>query len=201
MRLSQFVTLPPYQRRGHGSELYKAIYHYIMTHPAISELSVEDPAEAFEDLRDRNDLQMLLANEQFMKEGFGTGGVTASHGGGRVQKAKSHIRSTPMGVSGGTKRPGKMGPPVDKAWFEKWRKDLKLASRQFHRLVEMLIMLHLDPADARSARAFRLQVKERIYRLNFEILAQLEKEERLEKLEETFQSVQEDYTRLLAMVR
>ena len=33
-----------------------------------------------------------------------------------------------------------------------------------------------------------------------EILAQLEKEERLEKLEETFQNVREDYQRLLAMI-
>jgi len=62
-------------------------------------------------------------------------------------------------------------------------------------------MLHLDPTDVQSARAFRLQVKERLYRFNFEILAQMEKEERLQKLEETFQSVQEDYKRLLAMVR
>ncbi|KAF9228710.1 histone acetyltransferase type B catalytic subunit [Gyrodon lividus] len=201
MRLSQFVILPPYQRQGHGSELYKAIYHYVLTRPAISELTVEDPAEAFEDLRDRNDLQMLLANEQFMKEGFEIQSVTGSHGGGRVQKTRSHMRSAPIRVSGGTKSPGKMGPPVDKAWVERWRKDLKLAGRQFQRLVEMLIMLHLDPADVRHARAFRLQVKERLYRFNFEILAQLEKEERLQKLEETFQSVCEDYTRLLAMVR
>ncbi|KIK99725.1 hypothetical protein PAXRUDRAFT_452578 [Paxillus rubicundulus Ve08.2h10] len=201
MRLSQFVILPPYQRQGHGSELYKAIYQYILTCPAVSELTVEDPAEAFEDLRDRNDLRMLLADEQFMKEGFGTQGVTASHGGGRVQKTKSHIRAAPMGAPRGTMSQGKMGPPVDKAWAEKWRKDLKIATRQFQRLVEMLIMLHLDPADLRGARAFRLQAKERIYRFNFEILAQLDKEERLQKLEETFQSVCEDYTRLLAMVR
>ena len=33
-----------------------------------------------------------------------------------------------------------------------------------------------------------------------EILAQLEKDERLEKLEETFQSVVEDYRRILALV-
>lgn len=30
---------------------------------------------------------------------------------------------------------------------------------------------------------------------------QLEKDERLEKLEETFQSVREDYSRILALVR
>ena len=31
----------------------------------------------------------------------------------------------------------------------------------------MLIMLHLDPTDVQSAKAFRLQVKERLYRFNF----------------------------------
>jgi histone acetyltransferase 1 len=31
----------------------------------------------------------------------------------------------------------------------------------------MLILRHLDPADNRAARAYRLQVKERLYRFNF----------------------------------
>jgi len=200
LRLSQFVILPPYQRQGHGSELYIAIYNFVLSRSDVSELTVEDPAEAFEDLRDRNDLRMLLANEQFMNEGFGTRSARASHGGGRVQKARSRLRSTPKSNSGSAKSRGKMGPPVDRAWSEKWRKDLKIAGRQFLRLVEMLIMLHLDPTDVQGAKAFRLQVKERLYRFNFEFLAQMEKEERLQKLEETFQSVQEDYKRLLAMV-
>ena len=39
--------------------------------------------------------------------------------------------------------------------------------RQFHRLVEMLILKHMDPADERANRAYRLQVKERLYRFNF----------------------------------
>ncbi|KAH0830345.1 acyl-CoA N-acyltransferase [Lanmaoa asiatica] len=201
LRLSQFVILPPYQGQGHGSELYAAIYNLVVSRPGVSELTVEDPAEAFEDLRDRNDLRMLLANEQFMNEGFGAQSAVASHGGGRVQKVRSRLRSAPKSASGSTKSRGRMGPPVDRAWSERWHKDLKIAGRQFHRLVEMLIMLHLDPMDVQSVRAFRLQVKERLYRFNFEILAQMEKEERLQKLEETFQSVQEDYTRLLAMVR
>jgi histone acetyltransferase 1 len=85
----------------------------------------------------------------------------------------------------------------------------------------MLILLRLDPADHRAVRAYRLQVKERLYRFNFvriyvplyilfclslnggiqEVLAQLDKQERLQKLEETFQSVREDYLRILAMIR
>ena len=40
--------------------LYNAIYNYVLSQTQIAELTVEDPAEAFEDLRDRNDLRMLL---------------------------------------------------------------------------------------------------------------------------------------------
>ena len=97
------------------------------------------------------------------------------------------------------------------------------AQRQFSRLVEMLQLLHTDEADPRAWRAYRLQVKERLYRFNFvsspvppfpakelhaderlgaqEMLMQLEKPERQEKLEETFQGVVADYRRILAMAK
>ncbi|KAG8739032.1 histone acetyltransferase 1 [Ceratobasidium sp. 414] len=140
LRLSQFVILPPYQHAGHGSALYGAIYQLALTREDVAELTVEDPSEAFEDLRDRNDLKMLLSLEEFVQQGEGTS--------------------------------GKLGPPVDKQWAEKWRKDLKIAS-----------------------------VKERLYRFNYEILSQLEKDERLEKLEETFQNVRTDYQRILPTVK
>ena len=39
--------------------------------------------------------------------------------------------------------------------------------RQYHRLVEMLILLHLDPTDTLAAKTYRLQVKERLYRFNY----------------------------------
>ena len=81
----------------------------------ISELTVEDPAEAFEDLRDRNDLKMLLGLKRFMEEGFGTNGPSTRGGVGPIRRTKS---------SSGA---GKMGPPVNKAWAEKWRIQLKIA--------------------------------------------------------------------------
>jgi histone acetyltransferase 1 len=163
-----------------AAELYKAIYQYILSHSTVAELTVEDPAEAFEDLRDRNDLRMLLSNERFLEEGFG--GV--SYGGGRVGGIGKGGTSG-RGGRGTTVTKGKMGPPANKIWVEKWRKDLKIAGvnaqsrtssrtyvvpftqRQFHRLIEMLIILRLDPSDARAVRAYRLQVKERLYRFNF----------------------------------
>lgn len=97
----------------------------MLSKPSISELTVEDPAEAFEDLRDRNDLAMLLGHAAFMSEGFGDDAV--SHGGGRVGRVK---RTTARTAAQGTKRKatgGKMGPPADRAWLEGWRKDLKIA--------------------------------------------------------------------------
>jgi len=93
-----------------------------------------------------------------------------------------------------------MAPPVNKAWAEKWRLQLKIAGRQFHRLVEMLQLLKLDPLDTKAFKTFRIQVKERLYRFNYEILVQLEKQERLDKLEETFENVVGDYRRILAMI-
>ena len=84
-------------------------------------------------------------------------------------------------------------------------------------MMEMLILLRLDPTDMKALKQYRIQVKERLYRFNFvsslpdfrthpaepfiqEALSQIDKEERLQKLEETFQSVKEDYQRILAMV-
>ncbi|KAI9056961.1 histone acetyltransferase type B [Trametes sanguinea] len=194
LRISQFLILPPYQQDGHGSALYTAIYQYVLASPSIAELTVEDPAEAFEDLRDRNDLKMLLANEKFMREGFGPEAVSSN--GGKVAHSRTKRGKTRTMRVGA----GKMGPPAERGWLEKWRTDLKIAGRQFNRLVEMLILKHMDPTDERAQRSYRLQVKERLYRFNYEILMQLDKQDRQQKLEETFQSVVADYRRILGHV-
>ncbi|KAI0345086.1 histone acetyltransferase type B [Trametopsis cervina] len=189
LRLSQFVIAPPFQHAGHGSALYNSIYQYVVSQANIAELTVEDPAEAFEDLRDRNDLRMLIGLEKFMTEGFGedtVGGGPDRHGRGKGKAKKGK---------------GKMGPPVEKGWAERWRIDLKIAGRQFSRLIEMLQLRSIEGGDPLAMRAYRLQVKERLYRFNFEVLMQLEKDERQQKLEETFQNVCEDYRRILTMIQ
>lgn len=224
-----FTSRYPLTRRSSFSAaLYCAIYQHILSEPSIAELTVEDPAEAFEDLRDRNDMKMLLNNERFLREAFGDDSSAApmpapvrnasanghssssssspqpqsqpqSNGGGtggRVGRTRAtlHERSVPLshphprahvhnhghhfaslggggGVSGGTRRrtmnTGKLGPPTDGKWAEKWRGELKIAQRQFQRLVEMLIVKHLDFADVDAERRFRLQVKQRLYRFNY----------------------------------
>ncbi len=108
-----------------------------------------------------------------MDEGFGD----ASTAGGPDRHGKGK----------GKRRQGKMGPPVERGWAEKWRIELKIAGvstwyriiygphtdprlheqRQFSRLVEMLQLRALDETDVLATKAYRLQVKERLYRFNF----------------------------------
>jgi histone acetyltransferase 1 len=40
--------------------LYSTLFAHVLSRPEVAELTVEDPAEAFEDLRDRNDLRYLV---------------------------------------------------------------------------------------------------------------------------------------------
>lgn len=46
-----------------SAALYSAIYQLALRRDDVVELTVEDPSEAFEDLRDRNDLKMLQSLE------------------------------------------------------------------------------------------------------------------------------------------
>ncbi|GAA6062039.1 hypothetical protein JCM10212_005024 [Sporobolomyces blumeae] len=161
LRLAQFVLLPPYHGQGHGSALYDVCYRNILKRADISELTVEDPSETFEDMRDKCDLYTLLSA-------------------GALDDLKA---------------------PIDRNYTEAVRKKYKLADRQFYRLVEMVLLLKLSvsptsPFDA-SAKQFRLTVKKRLYLFNKEQLLQIEDaDERKVKLQETFESVVEDYRRL-----
>ncbi|KAI9499197.1 acyl-CoA N-acyltransferase [Zychaea mexicana] len=67
LRISQFLILPPYQQQGHGSELYRIIYQTCMARSDVKELTVEDPSEAFADMRDRNDMRYLNSHNAFDK--------------------------------------------------------------------------------------------------------------------------------------
>ena len=154
-RLSQFLILPPYQGQRHGTHLYQTVYEHALSDPAICELTIEDPSEAFDKLRDTCDLTYL--NQQ--------------------NDVVHHIAA-----------------PIDRAWRSSARLRYKIAPRQWARLLDMLGLLHLDPdASPDQFRAFRLQVKARIYQQNREVLDMLPHEQRVEKLHETFEAVLDEY--------
>lgn len=59
------------------AKLYSTLFEHVQSRPDVAELTVEDPAEAFEDLRDRNDLRYLVRQgvpeDPLLQEGVGSG--------------------------------------------------------------------------------------------------------------------------------
>ncbi|KAL9003811.1 MAG: hypothetical protein Q9188_003331 [Gyalolechia gomerana] len=64
-RISQFLILPSHQSHSHGTHLYNTLVRTFLSSPQISEITVEDPNEAFDDLRDYCDYARLTANGTF----------------------------------------------------------------------------------------------------------------------------------------
>jgi len=62
---SQFLILPPYQQQGHGNKLYASLYNEFCSRKEIREMTVEDPNEEFSDLRDKNDMRLLISKKVF----------------------------------------------------------------------------------------------------------------------------------------
>jgi histone acetyltransferase 1 len=198
-RISQFIILPPYQNAGHGARLYNTIFEYYLESAATVEITVEDPNEAFDDLRDLNDLTRLRK-------------VLSS-------SPDSLKINTSVKVSRNELLPTHDIVPV--ATIDKLRTDLKIAPRQMARIVEMYLLAKipssvrqiLDPEAEEAQKApdtpeskahkheyhlWQLFTKQRLYKHNRDTLIQLEPQERIEKLDQALHSVEADYARLLS---
>ncbi|WFC98345.1 histone acetyltransferase [Malassezia yamatoensis] len=90
----------------------------------------------------------------------------------------------------------RLKPPVDRRFSENLRAQYKMAARQWARMLEIILLQHLDQTDIESAREYRLQVKKRLHLVNREVLQQLDRVQRLKKLHETFESVLEEYSEM-----
>ncbi|KAK5118343.1 hypothetical protein LTR62_002856 [Meristemomyces frigidus] len=195
-RLSQFLILPPYQGTGHGQQLYNNMYTHLISDPNVHEFTVEDPNEAFDDLRDLCDLRHL---RKHVPE-FSALRVTTT----LTQQDLDPLKNIPTAliVSGPTRAA--------------IQKKTKLASRQFGRLVEMHTLSFIPPSHRSRSRItrklkcsnendkayylWRLFVKERLYLHNRDLLAQVERSERVERLEGAVDGVLEGYVALLERV-
>ncbi len=195
-RISQFLILPSHQHYSHGSYLYAAMTKTFLASPTCTEITVEDPNEAFDDLRDYCDYTRLLANNT-------------------LDKIVLFINLDPKLTS---KRIGVRVPTnklLDMPLLESLRKKNKLAPRQFYRLVEMHLLSQIAPHARQAGTArltqraktknendrkfyyWRLLVKQRVYKKNRDVLMQLDRTERIDKVEQTVGEVVGDYERLL----
>ena len=191
LRISQFIILPPFQKGGNGSRLYNSIFDFYLKDSNTVEITVEDPNESFDDMRDLNDLVRLRNVPEFAALRVNTD-ITI-HGSGPVPREI-----------------------VNLAVLDDIRLRFKIAPRQFARLVEMQL-LSLIPVNIRQSmlperltstapdskakqheyRLWQLYTKQRIYRRNKDALIQLDRAERIDKLEETLGGVEAEYSRLL----
>ncbi|CAO3626038.1 unnamed protein product [Cunninghamella blakesleeana] len=157
MRISQFLILPPYQNQGHGLQLYKIIYELFSKRSDVCEITVEDPNEGFQDLRDKCDLRYLQEHNAF----------------------------------------NNLYLPIPQITIQNLQKQFKLTNRQIQGCIEMYLLSKLNKLDKEAYKAYRLQVKQRLYKFNYDALQELEPDIRKEKLQETYHSVEQDYHRLL----
>ncbi|KAJ4292272.1 histone acetyltransferase 1 [Collariella sp. IMI 366227] len=196
-RISQFLIIPLFQQQGLGPRLYSHLFTKYIAHPQTVEITVEDPNEAFDDLRDVADLHYLRTLPEFLALHIDTSLTLPKTG------------NAPANI-------------VDRAAADAVRAKAKMAPRQFARMLEMHLMSQL-PAPVRRAfapgedddhtsagtgakptkeqaheyRLWRLMLKKRIYKHNKDALGELEVPERIAKLDETVSSVEFDYARLL----
>ena len=196
-RISQFVILPAYQHQGHGSAFYSSIFNYFLASPNVYEVTVEDPNESFDDLRDYCDLVRLRKHYPAFRQ------LRIKHTTKIPKVKRARVPTSNILL------------PLET--LEGIRRKTKIAPRQFARLVEMQL-LSLTPKDIlqsprvirrgigllsgsskeeKTYRLWRLLVKQRIYKRNSSLLTGLERGERVDKLDDTLDDLEADYLRIL----
>ncbi|KAI7968501.1 hypothetical protein EIK77_006520 [Talaromyces pinophilus] len=199
-RIAQFLILPPHQGSGHGSQLYNVIHKACIADKTVVELTVEDPNESFDVLRDSADYHNLY--HAFLDEDI-------------------NINPNPYPAGSGKRRPRNMPTssliPTQK--LAEIRTKYKIAPTQFAHILEMYLLSRIPPrkrgganmarlllkkhnaADEDDRRYYwwRMLVKQRLYKRSRDILIQLELQDRIQKLDETVTNVEEGYDQLLTV--
>lgn len=204
-RISQFVILPPFQGKGAGAMLYNTIFELQSKDASTKEVTVEDPNEAFDLLRDLCDMKYLRNNVPEFAELAVNPDITVPEKGGVLH----HNLQVSLADESGTSAKG----IVDIDALETLRVKVKIAPRQFSRLVEMHLMSKLpasvrpqpegeptapaSKADKKLYTLWRLLLKQRLYRRNIGLLGEFEITERIIKLNETLDNVEWEYSRIL----
>ncbi|RAK97195.1 histone acetyltransferase catalytic subunit HAT1 [Aspergillus ibericus CBS 121593] len=200
LRIAQFLILPPHQGSGHGTHLYTTIHAACFNDPTITELTVEDPNEAFDALRDTADYHIL--RPEFLKH-------------------KVDINPNPYGPPSKKQRPRRVPTSalIPTKLLHDIRSSFKIASTQFSHIMEMFLLGQIplknrlsggtimsrllikkhNAEDANDRRYYwwRMLTKQRLYKRHRDLLIQLDLSERIQKLEETVTNVEEGYDALL----
>ncbi|KAI9700160.1 MAG: histone acetyltransferase 1 [Bogoriella megaspora] len=213
-RISQFLILPPFRGSSHGFHLYTAMISLFLRDPTCTTITVEDPNEAFDDLRDTSDLARLRNNAANLSL-VSSPSLTSSFLSLKIDpnRARKIVSSFPQ------KHRDRVPIPaiIDKPLRDRVHAESKIQHRQFDRCLEMHLLSSIPVAHRSKNRIaykhnspqaadkeyyfWRCLVKERLRVHNKDSLADLEEDEREEKLEEAVTNVQQDFERLLEAVK
>ncbi|GAB7364297.1 hypothetical protein MBLNU230_g4842t1 [Neophaeotheca triangularis] len=194
-RLSQFLILPPHHKQGHGFQLYKTMHAHLTSPNNIRELTIEDPNEEFDNLRDLSDLYLLRRTPVF-------------------QSLTLNPDILPTLLTSTSPIPTDTIIPL--APRQTLLQTSKIEQRQLDRLIEAQTLSSIPHTHRNRNRLtrkekstnvedrkyflWRLYVKKRLYLFNRDQLVQADLSERVEKLEAAVDGVQEGYVALLEKV-
>ncbi|KAJ5113738.1 hypothetical protein N7456_002272 [Penicillium angulare] len=196
LRIAQFLVLPSHHRSGHGTHLYTTIHAFCIADPTIVELTVEDPNEQFDALRDSADFCLL--QPEFIKHNVN---LNPDPNGAYSKKQRQRLVPTAALIPSQT--------------LVEIRKSFKIESTQFAHILEMFLLSRIPKshrlaggtnlarllikkhkADNENDRRYywwRMLTKQRLYKKHKELLDELELLDRVEKLDDTVRNVEEGY--------
>ncbi|KAJ6100171.1 hypothetical protein N7467_001706 [Penicillium canescens] len=196
IRIAQFLILPSHSRSGHGNQLYTTIHAACIADPTVVELTVEDPSEQFDALRDTADYTLL--QPEFLKHNVN---LNPDPHGSYSQKKRPRVVPTSALI------PTKVLQDI--------RTSFKIETTQFAHILEMyllgqipkshrlaggtnltrLLIKKYKATDENDRRYYwwRMLTKQRLYKKHKELLNELELLDRVEKLDATVQNVEEGY--------
>lgn len=164
LRISQILVFPPYQAKGHGLLLLEAVNNTAVSRDSY-DVTVEEPSESLQELRDCMDTIRLLSFEpvmpavksavQKLKEANPSDKSVADH------SLEGNVNNETVTASS-TKPKNKSGwfPPPD--LVEEVRQHLKISKKQFKRCWEILLYLNLDRSDSQCEDKYHISLMEQI---------------------------------------
>lgn len=196
LRIAQFLILPSHHRSGHGTHLYTTVHASCIADPTIVELTVEDPNESFDALRDSADYCLL--RPEFLKHNVN---LNPDPNGAYSKKQRQNAVPTSALI-----------PTAD---LHSIRAEFKIEATQFAHILEMYLLgqipkshrlaggtnlarllIKKHKADNENDRRYywwRMLTKQRLFKKHRELLTELELLDRVEKLDDTVRNVEEGY--------
>lgn len=199
-RISQFIILPIFQGKRVGQGFYNFLFNQCVADPFATELTVEDPSAAFDDMRDRVDLRRLAVNG------------TAQD----IIDAFVQTKITENVIAESLPETKQDGQQLTLQWIAKKCQENKMEASQFDHCVDMILFYYLGQQKKLSKgkgkgtpkeinlsekhKFYRLFVKRRVYLKHKDSLLDYSEEEQKSMLQDTFTNLERCFKKIVDTV-